>query len=62
MADRVLLSRLSLDPVHDVMSDDADKLTALASLPKGETCWDYLVGCWKRCKVEQNRLRKVSRV
>lgn len=62
MADRIMLSRLSLDPVNDVMSDDADKLTALASLPKGETCWDYLVACWKRAKQEQNRLRKVSSV
>ncbi len=34
VADQILIARLSLDPAGDVMSDDADHITMLASLPK----------------------------
>ncbi|EST09288.1 U box domain protein [Kalmanozyma brasiliensis GHG001] len=58
VADEVLIARLSLDPSGDVMSDDADHITMLASLPKGQTSWDYLVASWKRARAEENRIRK----
>lgn len=40
------------------MSDDAEHITILASLPKGQTSWDYLVACWKKARVEEGRVRK----
>lgn len=58
VADQILIARLSLDPHGDVMSDDADHITILASLPKGQTSWDYLVACWKKARSEESRLRK----
>ncbi|PWN52986.1 hypothetical protein IE53DRAFT_373262 [Violaceomyces palustris] len=57
IADRILISRLSLDP-SSAMTDDAEVLTVLASIPKGETSLDYLMGAWKRAKAEEGRLRK----
>lgn len=60
LADRVLIARLSLDPQGDVMSDDAEKLQVLASLPEDSTSWDYLCTAWKRCRAEEMRVRKVS--
>lgn len=61
IADRLLIARLSLDPSGDVMTDDPELFTVLASLPKDQTSWDYLLGAWKRAKVEEGRARKVSR-
>ncbi|CBQ69151.1 related to UFD2-ubiquitin fusion degradation protein [Sporisorium reilianum SRZ2] len=58
VADQILIARLSLDPNGDVMSDDAEHITILASLPKGQTSWDYLVACWKQARVEESRVRK----
>ncbi|SNX83910.1 related to UFD2 - ubiquitin fusion degradation protein [Melanopsichium pennsylvanicum] len=58
IADQILIARLSLDPTADVMSDDADHITILASLPKGQTSWDYIIACWKNARVEESRLRK----
>ena len=45
--DRILLARLSLDP--SAMPEDPELITTLASLPQGETTFEYLVKCWKRC-------------
>ncbi|KAN0064334.1 Ubiquitin conjugation factor E4 [Thecaphora frezii] len=57
IADRILISRLSLDP-SDAMTDDADQLAALASLPKGQTSWDYLAAAWNRAKAEEAKVKK----
>ncbi|KDN44722.1 hypothetical protein K437DRAFT_256865 [Tilletiaria anomala UBC 951] len=58
IADRLLIARLQLDPDGENVTDDADKLTALASLDKEETCWDYLIRAWRRCKQEELSLKK----
>lgn len=58
VADQILIARLSLDPNGDVMSDDAEHITILASLPKGQTSWDYLIACWKKARAEEGRVRK----
>ncbi|KAJ1025115.1 hypothetical protein NDA16_002621 [Ustilago loliicola] len=58
IADQILIARLSLDPDGDVMSDDAEHITILASLPKGQTSWDYLIACWKKARAEDSRVRK----
>ncbi|GAC74338.1 ubiquitin fusion degradation protein-2 [Moesziomyces antarcticus T-34] len=58
IADQILIARLSLDPNADVMSDDAQHITVLASLPKGQTSWDYLAACWKKARAEEGRVRK----
>ncbi|TKY88656.1 hypothetical protein EX895_002287 [Sporisorium graminicola] len=58
IADQILIARLSLDPEGDIMSDDAEHITILASLPKGQTSWDYLIACWKKARVEESRVRK----
>ncbi|SPO30953.1 related to UFD2 - ubiquitin fusion degradation protein [Ustilago trichophora] len=58
IADQILIARLSLDPNGDVMSDDAEHITILASLPKGQTSWDYLIACWKKARAEESRVRK----
>lgn len=58
VADQILIARLSLDPSGDVMSDDAEHISTLASLPHGQTSWDYLVACWKRARAEESRVRK----
>ncbi|EPQ27830.1 uncharacterized protein PFL1_04575 [Pseudozyma flocculosa PF-1] len=57
IADRILISRLSLDP-SDAMSDDADHLAAIAALPKGQTSWDYLAAAWTRLKAEEPLVKK----
>ncbi|EIW81074.1 hypothetical protein CONPUDRAFT_55967 [Coniophora puteana RWD-64-598 SS2] len=44
--DRLLISRLELDP--QAMSDDLDYVSVLASLPADQSVFEYLVGCWKR--------------
>ncbi|PWN45419.1 hypothetical protein IE81DRAFT_320175 [Ceraceosorus guamensis] len=59
LADRILLARLSLDPQADVMSDDGEKLQALASLPDDITSWDYLCLAYRRCRAEESRIKKV---
>ncbi|CAL1712793.1 unnamed protein product [Somion occarium] len=46
IADRLLISRLELDP--QTMTDDLDYLPVLASLPPSQTVFEYLVGCWRR--------------
>lgn len=58
VADQILIARLSLDPQADVMSDDAEHITILANLAKGQTSWDYLVACWKMARAEESRVRK----
>ncbi|SOV01532.1 related to UFD2 - ubiquitin fusion degradation protein [Ustilago sp. UG-2017a] len=58
IADQILIARLSLDPNGDVMSDDAEHILILASLPKGQTSWDYLIACWKKARTEESRVRK----
>lgn len=60
IADRILIARLSLDAEGNVMSDDSDQLAVLASLPKGQTSYDYLVGAWKRCRAQESKTRKVN--
>ncbi|KAK0557132.1 Ubiquitin conjugation factor E4 [Tilletia horrida] len=60
LVDRLLLSRLSLDPHGDVMTDDAEIITVLACLPKDESSWDYLAQAWIRCKQEENGFRKLA--
>ncbi|CAD6888083.1 unnamed protein product [Tilletia controversa] len=59
LVDRLLLSRLSMDPEADVMTDDAELITVLASLPREESSWDYLAHSWARCKQEENSFRKL---
>ncbi|PWZ00389.1 hypothetical protein BCV70DRAFT_94686 [Testicularia cyperi] len=58
VADQILISRLSLDPSAHVMTDDAEQLTVLASLPKGQTSFDYLVASWKHAKTQEAQVRK----
>ena len=57
VADQILIARLSLDP-DAAMTDDAELLTVLASLPKGETSWDYLIAAWKRTKAIELKVKK----
>ena len=57
IVDRLLLARLSLDPLN--APDDPEVLTVLAGLPSGQTVLEYLIGCWKRCGAE--RLKVVGR-
>ncbi|GLB38346.1 putative ubiquitin elongating factor core [Lyophyllum shimeji] len=56
LADRLLIARLELDP--RAMSDDLEFLPVLASLPAGETVFEYLVGAWKRLNVTRSALLK----
>ncbi|KAE8223354.1 hypothetical protein CF319_g3599 [Tilletia indica] len=60
IVDRLLLSRLSMDPEGDVMTDDPEHITVLASLPRDESSWDYLAQSWIRCKQEESGFRKLS--
>ncbi|KZT60276.1 hypothetical protein CALCODRAFT_429528 [Calocera cornea HHB12733] len=52
--DRLLIARLSMDPYG--MSDDSDMITVLNHLPKGETVFEYLLGCWKRLNAARGAL------
>ncbi|KAF8139503.1 ubiquitin elongating factor core-domain-containing protein [Mycena galopus ATCC 62051] len=54
--DRLLISRLELDPSN--MTDDLDFLPVLASLPPQQTTFEYLVGCWKRVNSARSALMK----
>ncbi|KAH7885208.1 ubiquitin elongating factor core-domain-containing protein [Phlebopus sp. FC_14] len=56
IADRLLISRLELDP--QAMSDDLEYLAVLASLPSEMTVFEYLVGCWKRLNSARTSLLK----
>ncbi|KAF7365176.1 U-box domain-containing protein [Mycena venus] len=55
--DRLLISRLELDP-SNMSSDDLDFLPVLASLPPQQTTFEYLVGCWKRLNSARSALMK----
>ncbi|EPT05311.1 hypothetical protein FOMPIDRAFT_1045367 [Fomitopsis schrenkii] len=56
IADRLLISRLELDP--SAMSDDLEYLAVIASLPPQQTGFEYLVGCWKRLNATRFALLK----
>ncbi|RDB17892.1 Ubiquitin conjugation factor E4 [Hypsizygus marmoreus] len=56
LADRLLISRLELDPQG--MSDDLEYLPVLVSLPANQTTFEYLVGCWKRINYTRSALIK----
>ncbi|CCA73755.1 related to UFD2-ubiquitin fusion degradation protein [Serendipita indica DSM 11827] len=45
-ADQILIGRLELDPQR--MSDDPEQISIMSSIPPEQTCFEYLVGCWKR--------------
>ncbi|KAF8442825.1 ubiquitin elongating factor core-domain-containing protein [Boletus edulis BED1] len=60
IADRLLISRLELDP--QAMSDDLGYLSVLASLPSQMTVYEYLVGCWKRINSAKSNLAKKNPV
>ncbi|KAI9573523.1 ubiquitin elongating factor core-domain-containing protein [Boletus coccyginus] len=60
IADRLLISRLELDP--QAMSNDFDYVPVLASLPSQMTVFEYLVGCWKRLNsARANLIKKVGK-
>jgi ubiquitin conjugation factor E4 B len=44
------------------MTEDAMVLSTLASLDENETSWDWLIACWRRCRQEVPKAKKVSRV
>ncbi|KAH9841644.1 ubiquitin elongating factor core-domain-containing protein [Rhodofomes roseus] len=56
IADRLLISRLELNPQS--MSDDLEYLAVIASLPPQQTVFEYLVGCWKRLNVNRSIITK----
>ncbi|KAI0789740.1 ubiquitin elongating factor core-domain-containing protein [Abortiporus biennis] len=56
VADRLLIARLEIDP--QAMSDDLEFLPVVASLPAGQTVFEYLVGCWKRINAARSALSK----
>ncbi|OCH84192.1 ubiquitin conjugation factor E4 [Obba rivulosa] len=56
IADRLLISRLELDPQS--MSDDLEYVSVLASLPPGQTIFEYLLGSWKRINAAKSALNK----
>ncbi|KAH7922937.1 hypothetical protein BV22DRAFT_1036932 [Leucogyrophana mollusca] len=60
IADRLLISRLELDP--QAMSDDLEYVAVLASLPPQMTVFEYLVGCWRRLNSARVALMKKTRV
>ncbi|RXK40337.1 ubiquitin-conjugation factor E4 B, partial [Tremella mesenterica] len=57
--DRLLISRLSLDPKIMARSDDPDIINVLAGMVQDETVFEYLTGCWKRLHAAN---REVSRL
>ncbi|TRM64104.1 ubiquitin elongating factor core-domain-containing protein [Schizophyllum amplum] len=56
IVDRLLISRLELDPQS--MTDDLDYLPVLTSLPPEQTVFEYLVGCWQRVNQVRSALAK----
>lgn len=42
------------------MTEDAMTLSTLASLDENETSWDWLIACWRRCRQEVPKAKKVS--
>ncbi|KAH9936359.1 ubiquitin elongating factor core-domain-containing protein [Fomitopsis serialis] len=56
IVDRLLISRLELDPQS--MSDDLEYLAVIASLPPQQTVFEYLVGCWKRLNASRSAFLK----
>lgn len=50
-----------MTPNH--MTEDPELVTVIASLPRDETAFQYLGGCWKRERAERYKvvLKKVSR-
>ncbi|KAF8558253.1 hypothetical protein OG21DRAFT_1455716 [Imleria badia] len=60
IADRLLISRLELNP--RAISDDLDYMPVLASLPSQMTVYEYLVGCWKRLNGAKANLIKKNPV
>ncbi|KAF9221552.1 hypothetical protein BS17DRAFT_784937 [Gyrodon lividus] len=59
IADRVLISRLELNP-NDM--SDLDYVAVLASLPAQMTAFEHLIGCWKRLNSARTNLMKKSPV
>ncbi|TDL23245.1 hypothetical protein BD410DRAFT_747294 [Rickenella mellea] len=57
MADRLLISRLEVDP-EGASEEDLEYMAVLASLPAGQTVFEYLVGCWKRHNTARAMLLK----
>lgn len=54
IADRILIARLSLS--SEIMTDDPEIVTVLASLPEDLTIFEYLLACWKRVLLERSSL------
>ncbi|BGP03526.1 E4 ubiquitin-protein ligase UFD2 [Rhodotorula toruloides] len=54
LADRLLLSRLSLSPSNLV--EDPERITVVAALPQNETSFEYLGSCWRRERTERSRV------
>ncbi|OAX40417.1 hypothetical protein K503DRAFT_791386 [Rhizopogon vinicolor AM-OR11-026] len=59
IVDRLLITRLELDP--QAMSDDLEYVSVLASLPS-LSVFEYLVACWKRINTVKSVLLKKSPV
>ncbi|CAO1625779.1 unnamed protein product [Sympodiomycopsis kandeliae] len=58
IADRAIIARLSIDPAESPMTDDDVYSKSIEAIPKDETSWDYLIGCWKRCSKEGPKAKK----
>ncbi|CCL99711.1 uncharacterized protein FIBRA_01733 [Fibroporia radiculosa] len=56
IADRLLISRLELDP--QAMSDDLEYLAVIASLPAGQSAFEYVICCWRRLNALKSALLK----
>ncbi|KIJ54955.1 hypothetical protein M422DRAFT_153298 [Sphaerobolus stellatus SS14] len=57
IADRLMISRLELNP-EAMADDDYEYAPVLASLPPQQTVLEYLVGCWKRLNQARSNLVK----
>ncbi|KAG8832211.1 hypothetical protein FRC17_001747 [Serendipita sp. 399] len=55
-ADRLLIARLELDP--QAMVDDPEQMIIQTQLPSDQTCFEYLVGCWKRLITQRSAVIK----
>ncbi|KAG8849515.1 hypothetical protein FRC20_002284, partial [Serendipita sp. 405] len=55
-ADRLLIARLELDP--QAMVDDQEQLIIQELIPPQQTCFEYLVGCWKRLVTQRSAIVK----
>ncbi|CAD6576435.1 MAG: hypothetical protein TREMPRED_001677 [Tremellales sp. Tagirdzhanova-0007] len=60
LSDRLLIARLTLDPTAMENSDDVDVLTILAGLPRSETIFEYLTGCWKRLYAANREINRLA--